>query len=151
MKNCRSESTSGQLLFLRAFAEQSRLLTNKNVMQGTILKNDSINNGGDLSCTHRNLHFKAIHTKRREACCSSNSNFHKAPQPSVTQTEAPWAALTGIFDGTAAAALTVLQHPTQKSLHGALKEEASTCWGAGAVQSGGHRLQPAPFQFTLKC
>jgi len=73
----------GGLIFLRALVEQSLVLTNKNVIQ------DSINNEKDLSCTHRNLHFKThIHIKSRETCSSSNSS-PQARWQSVTETEAP--------------------------------------------------------------
>lgn len=148
MKHCRSEAASTfgwmfsvmkGLLFLRALAEQRLVLTNKNVMQGTMLRNDSINNEGDLSCTHHNLHFKAhIHTKSREVCSTSESNFHQGPQQSVRETDAPYK-LTHLtyrlslrflrFDGIAAPA--ILQHPTQKSLN---REQLKESWASEALK-----------------
>lgn len=65
------------LLLLRALKKQE-VLTNKNVMEGTMLWNDSINIEGDASCSHHNLHFKAHRhkqTKSRQIRVSSNSKF----------------------------------------------------------------------------
>lgn len=97
-------------------------------MQKTMLRNESLNNEGALSCSHHDLHLKAhrhIHRKSRQAYSSANSNFHQAPQQSVTETNARSQTHTLLidyhscflhFDGIAATTPVFLHHPTQKSL-----------------------------------
>lgn len=51
------------LSLLRALKKQEAL-TNKNVLEGTMLWNDSINIEGGASCSHHNLHFKANRHKQ---------------------------------------------------------------------------------------
>lgn len=51
-------------------------------MQRTMLRNESLNNEGALSCSHHDLHLKAhrhIHRKSRQAYSSANKIFTKLP------------------------------------------------------------------------
>lgn len=49
--------------FYTVINESLQVLINKNVMEETMLWSDSINNGGDFSCSYHNLH----HTQKEES------------------------------------------------------------------------------------
>lgn len=57
-------------------------------MEETVPRNDSINNTGDLSLSHHNLHFKSTQTHKSDRLVSPDSNVQKAAKQSATETHA---------------------------------------------------------------
>lgn len=97
--------------------ESIQVLINKNVMEETMLWSDSINNGGEFSCSHHNLHFKAhkgTNTQRVFSQILTKLSSNHLQSHSCSQTDTP--SIDSHFEVITATTPSILHHPMQTSL-----------------------------------